>query len=1672
MVTVISFMNTSKIYDSSAGCKSAPSKANRSNGKSSAAFCLTSPMLSLALSIIVLVVFAATSFSAASEIAESERDRFESAIKTLSEYGNRETGSKGAEKAAKYIANAIEELELGEVGSHRFQVPMIVGGKSELTVVSSGNAIPLEPVRGNAITLQTIGSPGLEGPLVYGGRGSLSELSGKKIDGCVVLMELDSGRNWLDAASLGAAALIYIDRGNSTRSFFEEKIELSPIRFPRFRLAVEKARELFGDFENAGNDAVCEKIRLVSDERWENVETRNVYCMVEGTDPELSEDLVIVEAFYDSTAFVVGQSPGADEACGIATMLSYARKLKENPPKRSVMLVATSGHAQTLAGTREMIWAVRARSIFQRRMAGDLKKTINHRRELLEALHTAKFDGNSLSSPEIEKTDEILKEALSDTIKTEVDRIARRLIVLRMARNDAAEDESIQRLADRRFMLRKLNWRADFENLSEQEIDALKELISVAIEDHKAVLKDAKEQDKLLKSTLTFRSAVKSKNLAAVVSLHLSSHGDGIGAFTKGFMFPLRPRIDRTAPYNVMSEVLDRWAAESEYGDLYRDTIRPSRLRSWDSWFLDKPELGGEVSALAGFHGISLVTVNDSRALWGVPGDIFENVNIDYAFKQSLTTADLIGALTSAPRLNDGEFPRDGFSTLTGRAKFLRHGELFPDQPAPGTALLCFQGPARFYAIVDSMGNFQLKGVCDKKNSYHKVIIEGYKFEQDTGKVVWAIDKPGTGKNAYRVKMIRPYMETDLILFAARQTTVFDLLEPRTFAYMTKLNLVDGRREAPPMRYWYSRIDTRSSTIASVFLEPGTPMKLILSDSVLKKKLILTNAEEGHPQGVGYEVEEWPYVHRTGYMVARDMWSLLEPRIQNLEDHGVVDEKIRSLQREGTDALKRAETALELFRYDDFSEASARSWALASRVYDQVEKTQKDVLFGVLFYIALFVPFAFCMERLLFSYTNIYKRIVAFSAILMALIVVVYNVHPAFQLAYSPTVVILAFFIIGLSFMVSLIIFFRFEDEMTRLQQSAKRGASGETSKWKAFAAAFFLGVSNLKRRRIRTFLTCTTLIILTFTIMSFTTVKSSRLHARLQYRPESPYKGFLLKSVNWQSLPPEALGIVENSFKDKGFAVPRVWLETEDKTRSARIPVAYEGKSYEAQGLVGLSHLEPEATGLDEILTGGRWLSANEPFSALIPARMAETLGIDPANPDEVEIRIWGKPYKVAGVFSGEKLQKRTDLDGEPLTPVTFPRESSAAELTEVEMDAIESGEDVLAFQSLYTHIPGDLTVIIPHDTLMASGGSLKAVSIRARSGEDVESTAMHLVDRFGLSLFSGESDGTYLYNASDSLSYSGVPNILIPMIISVFIVLNTMIGSVYERKREIGIYTSVGLAPSHVSFLFVAESLAFAVLSVVLGYLLAQTSASLFAGTGLWAGITVNYSSLAGVAAMLLVILVVLVSAIYPSKVAGNIAIPDVNRAWRMPEAKGAVLEVTFPFLMKYHEHRSIGGFIYDFYDAHKDVSHGVFSTGEIGFAFACPVPERLSRTKPGCRNSNQCCRESCLSIDTRVWLAPFDFGIMQKVEIKFSPSSQEKGYLEIKVLMTRESGESNAWRRINKGFLHAFRKRLLLWRGLDAEEKKQYERILNDAQRKSGLLIEDESDKNDYKCQCPGN
>ena len=827
---------------------------------------------------LIFLISALSGFSADASVSNQDRDAFKETIQTLSSFADRSTGAADNKAAADYIKARLEQLDFEIVDSQKFATPVMQYGRSTLSIPHRGITIPIRPINSNAVTPQKISAPGLNGPLIYVGNGELKDLNGKTVENAIILMDFESGRNWLSVADLGAKALIYLDRGNSPKIFFEEKFELSPIQFPRFWMPYEEAQNLFPDFETMPRGRVAEQVQLVSDVNWREVISENIYAIVPGRDPELQEEAVLVEAFYDSTAWVAGRAPGADEACSVASLLFLAKYLKYNPPQRTVILVATSGHAQALAGMRDLVWGFTTRSSIQRKMSRNLKKLIKNTRNTIKALEQASFETADPEDPSDDKTQDLVKDAIEERIKTESDLISRRLMRLRLQESTAANRDVIKKLADERQLFRRLLWKSTFTDVLPEERRTLLQLVPRTIEDQKAILFDAKRQQDLLDSTRTFRGRVKIYDIITSVSLHFSSHGDGFGAFNYGWQYPFRPRINRTAIYSTLDEVLRLGAEKVEkdlgFEGLFKDTLRPSRRRSWQSYFLDQPGLGGEVMAMTGIHGLTFVTTHDARAMWGTPYDTPEKVNYGFALRQTALAAGLIHHLAATPRLHDDLFPRVGIAEINGNTKFLRHGELFADKPAPGTILLGFQGPARFYAIVDHMGKFHLRGLADKKHTYHKVIFEGYKFDE-AGNIIWAIDKKQTGKSAYRTKMFRRHMETDLIMFACHGATLFNLLEPRTFRNFHKGAIIDGRRESDPQRYWFSRLDTwisfyrNASNITTVFLEAGTPLKLTLSDTPLRRKMILLNASEDNPQGSGYMVEKWKVVHRTEFRVAQ-----------------------------------------------------------------------------------------------------------------------------------------------------------------------------------------------------------------------------------------------------------------------------------------------------------------------------------------------------------------------------------------------------------------------------------------------------------------------------------------------------------------------------------------------------------------------------------------------------------------------------------------------------------------------------------------------------------------------------------------------------------------------------------------------------------------------------------
>jgi len=247
-------------------------------------------------------------------------------------------------------------------------------------------------------------------------------------------------------------------------------------------------------------------------------------------------------------------------------------------------------------------------------------------------------------------------------------------------------------------------------------------------------------------------------------------------------------------------------------------------------------------------------------------------------------------------------------------------------------------------------------------------------------------------------------------------------------------------------------------------------------------------------------------------------------------------------------------------------------------------------------------------------------------------------------------------------------------------------------------------------------------------------------------------------------------------------------------------------------------------------------------------------------------------------------------------------------------------------------------------------------------------------------------------------------------------------MMGSVYEREREISIYGAMGLAPVHISSLFMAESCVYATISTVTGYIIGQIVAKVITMQGLLEGLSLNYSSVAAVFAAVFVIVVVLLSTLYPARRAAALSVPDVERIWKLPKPDGDLMDIEFPFTINEKDILGINAYLLSYFRDHSRQSVGEFFTADNLLE---EVPAPLGT---GYR------------LSSNIWIAPFDFGISQSLEMLTSPTEDPKVY-QTRMKLLRISGDNEAWAKMNNRFLKHIRKQFLLWRLFTQEERDYY-------------------------------
>lgn len=1598
-------------------------------------------------------------------IASLSRDRMQQVINDLSRPGSRVTGYAGCEAAADYVTRAFHEIGL-TVTEETFEVLVPKarcnerGWPAQLST-ASGHQYELFPLWPNLVQLPKTPPEGLSGQLIYVGQGNLQSFNGQNIPGSIVMMDFDSGREWFNAPLLGAKAVVFIEPEETIRGQAEEKFLSMPVNIPRFYLRKAAADVLLGLMKQQGSL----EVNLQCDMVWEKVTGRNILGYLEGTDPRLRKQQTVLHAYYDSIAVTPDLAPGAENACSVAALLELARMMKDTPPQRSVTFLATAGHFSAMAGEKAFI-ARRMRGARSEHSVRKIFTLINEARRGLDDAGLKVWDEDrTCDADRVPKSDEeITTERMRalGRVQRAVQQAGKKLRAAdRQVQWAQTHDPNRGKLYERKLSPAELERREGFLQGFATDLPAMHQAVSQlaavvaparqlrrqgSLEQCQQALQQVREAIEQTSDALDFSA----EDISLWIAVDLSSHNGTFGCFYKGYF------------YDYLES--DQWKYSEigkkcrEYADVIarrlavdRDTafvdgINALKGKSWQTYVAGKLALSNEVAALAGIPAFGLATVDDSRPWVDTPMDVPAYVDTANLFKQTQFMACLLADMINItePRgLYDLQL-EDNFVEVKGRlVEFDPEISTFPDEPLPGAVAVARTGMKTALGVrcevfdqVGDDGRFHLLGLANVRAKNVEMPIEGYMLDETDGHLSMAPDMGVNGNEAYpfKVKLDQDIKPVTCVMFPCEPMVVFDMVDQRFFELLREIQIYDAATDASPYKFGYclplppQPFESTYEPVALIFAPAGTRVKVTMGASVLGLRFTLVNPTEAHPEGEGYLIDTHPSIYATPYLVARDMYQLDETRIQSLKKHGIENLRVDRAHQAAGQYLAQAHEALRDQLYDRFLTAARSSWSFESRAYPDVRATANDVIKGVLFYLAMLMPFAFFAERLFIGATDIKWQIAGFFGIFMIVFILLALVHPAFAITFTPAIILLAFVILALTIVVTTIIVQKFEDQMKEMRYESTGIRTADMGRLSASAAAFSLGIANLRRRKTRTMLTSATLILLTFTVLSCTSVVTGVRSNRILLPKTAPYNGILIRDKTWEPIGEPTARVMQNEFGDpRAYTVaPRAWYFSSKVGDQSFVTISRDSLTYAATAMVGLTPGEVRVSQPDQaLLPGGRWFKPGENLVCIIPEAMADRLGISTldAATGNVAVSVFGVQLRVIGIMNNNRMKKVADLDGEPLTPVDY---LMMQELNQSQQQAGEKmSEDQLRE---YVHLAPDSTLFVPYDFLISQGGQLRSVAISMDSADRVKEKIDELMSRVELNLYAGIGGRTFLCSAVSQTGFKNLQELIIPVLIAAMICLNTMLGSVYERVREIYIYSSLGLAPTHIAALFVAEAAVYAILGAVAGYLFGQVVAKALAETGLLAGLNLNYSSLAAVASTIVIMLTVLLSVIYPARKASEIASPGIERRWQLPEPEGDAIDMILPFTVTGDQALGVNMFLREYLGAHADYSLGSFSTANLHLHSA----------------SNEYGEGYEQSL--MVWLAPYDLGVSEQLYLRTLPTEDDEVF-QIGALIVRESGDQTSWLRVTRNFVNLLRKQYLLWRTFPAGLKGDYARRGNE-------------------------
>ncbi|MHC4294852.1 MAG: M28 family peptidase, partial [Planctomycetota bacterium] len=596
----------------------------------------------------------------------------------------------------------------------------------------------------------------------------------------------------------------------------------------------------------------------------------------------------------------------------------------------------------------------------------------------------------------------------------------------------------------------------------------------------------------------------------------------------------------------------------------------------------------GAIPRILALYNVAVMTSMDRLPRQGQPADTLAALDTQTFYRQLKTTLPFLKLLADHPGLNvapkirsEARFDESSWSgdkSIGPSVKQAGAGSAMADKPVRDAIVAVIRKPIEgpwnggtfefvppgfcfpILTKTDTHGIFEIGPYCADKTQdyYNKPVLFAALFDRTpigTGEIAESYSTRGIITSVTNAETLETTLEANLEkaavnLFKARVKTLVGYEFERGALLSTAMR-AGSTSKFHPRRHLLCEIEN-VSTLYAPYISKG--IKLFNKAGLVALNNAPTKDEY---EGKGISLEDQFQHPATTSLNAHDLGVLNSYRLEILRDSRIKQESLEILNGEAQDLQKDAkaqriagegEVALStsLSRYIGDQGASA---ALSRRAYIPLVTVMNDLITAVVLLLLLAMPFAYSLERLLIGTPHIFRQIAWFALFFALTFGVLYFVNPAFKIAATPMIIFLAFAIILLSSLVIFIMVRKLQTEIKKIQGLAATVHSADVSRLSTMMAAVQMGISTMRRRPIRTLLTGVTVLLLTFTILTFASFGSS-WGIRKKY--EGPMVGSPARIiVRHQLWGPMGKGIFETlrgHLSDRAKVVPRYWISSTAK--------------------------------------------------------------------------------------------------------------------------------------------------------------------------------------------------------------------------------------------------------------------------------------------------------------------------------------------------------------------------------------------------------------------------------------------------------------------------------------------------------------------------------------------